>query len=230
MIPLSVLAPAQVTEALFATISYRLEPEGRATRFPIIMDCLYAGWLDSKDAPTALVELGHIEAGLKALPPDRWVWSFTDLRRIDDSHQPVNHAAANLYEYFIADDGQPLVAHLRRAVENSMLDRRDLTFQSPERKGAVASGLGLALIGLAWTVVGYLFFPHHIFTPRGGHDGPLLWPLGFLAIAGGLVFLMMGLRPNVDRWVRRHPNTFCIILGAVSLLLLYLTWQDTTGF
>lgn len=224
MTPLSGLAPAEVIEALFATISYRLEPQGRATRFPNVIDSLYAGRLDSKDAPAALIELGHIEAGLKALPPDRAVWSFTDLRRIDDSDRPVNHAATNLYEYFIADDGELLVAHLRQAIQNSMLAKRNLTFKSRERKSSVGSALALLLIGLVWTIAGYLFFPHRILVPRGGHEGPLLWSLGILAIAGGLVFLLMALRPNVDKWVRRRPNTALIVFAAVTLLLLYLSW------
>ncbi len=229
MIPLTDLAPAQVIEALFASISYRLEPEGTATRFPILMDSLYAGRLDSKDAPAALLELGHIEAGLKALPPERAVWSFTDLRRIDDSEQPVNHAATNLYEYFISSDGQPLVAHLRRAAEDSMLAKRDLTLDSPERRRTVRPALTVLLIGLAWTIAGYVFFPHYILAPRGGRDGPLLWPLGLLVAAGGLATLVMALRPEVRKWVDRHVNAVLLILGAVSLLLIYLTWQNATG-
>jgi|GEM_PF-870171 len=226
---LSGVAPPHIAEALFATISYRLEPSGRATRFPFFMDSLYAGRLDSRDAPAALAELGHIEAGLKALPPERAVWSFTDLRRIGDSFQPVNHAAKNLYEYFIDADGQSLLIHVRRALEQSMLGRTNLTFNSDERRASVRGAAALLLIGLAWAGIAYLFFPDRILVPHGQQGGPLLWPLGLLAAAGGAFTLLLALRPAAERWSRRHAAIVTILLGAVTAALLYVAWRKRAG-
>ncbi len=218
---LSGVAPPHIVEALFATISYRLEPDGRATRFPVVMDSLYPGRLTAQDAPAALLELGHIEAGLKALPPERAVWSFTDLRRMDDSGQPVNHAAKNLYEYFIAEDGEPLLVHIRSALEQGT----NVTFDSPERRTSVRSAVAVLTIGLAWAACGYLFFPNHLLLPHGGDSGPLLWPFGlFIAVCGAFT-LLFALRPTADKWVRRHPELTMIIFSAMTLAFLWLTWR-----
>ena len=110
------LAPDDVLEALFATISYRLEPNGWASRFPTVLDRLHEGRLDVASADAALSELELISAELKKLPADRVVWSMRDLARKDDSRHPVRRDARNAYEYFIARDGRPILACLVDAV------------------------------------------------------------------------------------------------------------------
>jgi len=60
-----------MVSAFYDTVGCRLEPEGRATRFPAIMGDLYDGVLTAGRAEAALAELDEIERGLQALSPDR---------------------------------------------------------------------------------------------------------------------------------------------------------------
>lgn len=219
------LAPPEIIEALFATISYRLEPGGRGTRFPIVMNSLFAGRLDSEDAGAALTELGHIEAGLRELPPDRVVWSLTDLRRFDDSTLPVSHSAANVYEYFVAEDGRPLLAHVREGVERSLGAGGSMTFQSEERRVSVRSATALIVIGVIWAAVGRVFFPHYILAHRGVAGGPLIWPFGLLMLGGGLVLLLMALRPRFDQWMRHHGAFVTVASVLVVAAFVYLSLE-----
>lgn len=107
------IAPDKVMRALFATISYRLEPNGWGTRFPAVLNHLHEGSLDAAHAEQALTELGQIEAELRSLPPARVVWSLNDLRVRNDSKQPVNHKAKSVYDYFVGRDGTPVINKLR---------------------------------------------------------------------------------------------------------------------
>src|ERR1039458_6263002 len=107
------LGPPVVMEGLFATISYRLEPSGRGSRFPTVMARLYEGRLNPSSAPAASRALEEIEAGLALLPLGSVVWSLADLRRRDDSQLPVNRSAKNVCDYFVAGDGRSLVSVLR---------------------------------------------------------------------------------------------------------------------
>jgi len=218
-------APPEIVEALFATISYRLEPGGRGTRFPIVMNSLFAGRLDSRDAGAALIEIGHIEAGLRELTIDRVVWSLTDLRRFDDSSLPVNHSAASVYEYFAAEDGRPLLAHIRESIERSMSIGKGVTFHSEERRVSVRSAAALIVIGVVWTVVGRVFFPHSILVHPGVAGGPLIWPFGLLMLGGGLILLLMALRPRFDEWLRRHAAFVAVGSVLVVAAFVYLSFE-----
>jgi hypothetical protein len=56
----------RVTEAFFATVSYRLGPRGWGTRFPAVLNDLYGGRLSAKRVSVALRELETIENELRA--------------------------------------------------------------------------------------------------------------------------------------------------------------------
>src|SRR5215470_4756251 len=100
------LGPKTMLEALFATITYRLEPDGRGSRFPMVMKRLYSGRLRPSEIPGAVRELEAIESELTGLPADRAIWSLSDLRRRDDRELPVNHRATNVRDYFVGADGR----------------------------------------------------------------------------------------------------------------------------
>src|SRR5258707_8353336 len=68
------LAPAYALDALFATISLRLEPNGWASRFPAVLDHLQGGRIDPARADAALTELRTIARELADVPVDRVVW------------------------------------------------------------------------------------------------------------------------------------------------------------
>ncbi len=112
------LAEQIIIEAFFATVSYRLEPDGWSSRFPVVLNNLYSSRFDpQQDGDAALRELEFIERELKNLPPERAIASLRNLARFDDAQLTVNRRAANLFEYFVTADGKtPILQELRRAV------------------------------------------------------------------------------------------------------------------
>src|SRR5687768_9436364 len=110
----------QCVDAFFATISYRLEPDGWGSRFPITMDHLSEGRVGSGNAREALNELRIIEPELRALPKDKVIWDIQERSPRDDAFQPVNHSAANVYDYFITRSGKPILSALKEAIETSL--------------------------------------------------------------------------------------------------------------
>ncbi len=149
------LGPPLIIEGLFATIRYRLEPGGRGTRYPIVMNRLYGGRMAPLDADATSKELHEIDTGLAHLAPDRVVWSISDLRRRDDSGFAVNHAAGTARDYFIAGDGRPLPPLILEAVQLSRDRNEPLVLSSSE--AAVKSRTYLFLLvtgflGLCWAI------------------------------------------------------------------------------
>jgi hypothetical protein len=210
-------APLAV-EGLFATITYRLEPGGRGSRFPLVMNRLYAGRLDPKDAPAALTELAQIEAGLLALTPNHVVWSLTDLRRRDDRNMPVNHAAGNVRDYFVTADGRPIVDALRDTVLRCRDGRQAVELTTRESAGQISAGWILIAVGSLWTIIGYLLFPDVVMTSSfetSKDGGVLLWPTGLIMFAAGCATLI-GIRyPGIKEWFQQR-----VWLSVVLLLIL----------
>jgi hypothetical protein len=179
------IAPDHVLRALFATISYRLEPDGWATRFPVVLDQLQQGSLDAGRADQALTELEQIEAQLRSLPPDLVVWSLDDLRVRNDSKQPVNHNAKNIYDYFIARDGTPLVHKLREIVLECRSQGQRVKVDSRSRRktrwkqrltfaGCVL--VGIIIIADNW----YQLINEHSYYPKEAMAGPVLVFVGLV--------------------------------------------------
>ena len=160
--------PGQVAEAFFATVSYRLEPQGWGTRFPAVMNELYGGRLSAGRVVVALRELESIENELRALPVEKVVWDFQDLRRRDDAGQAVNHAAENTQEYFVSSRNVPLTVELKSALGFSATKKNELRMRTVGSGSERLKGLLWVLFGAAWLVVGYRYFPNWILQPAGG--------------------------------------------------------------
>ena len=93
------LASEEILEAFFATITCRLEPDGRGTQFPVVQGDLYFGGVPASRADEAIRELTAIGDELKKLPPSKAVWDMQLFAPRDDSRLPVNRNASNLAEY-----------------------------------------------------------------------------------------------------------------------------------
>lgn len=179
------IAPDHILRALFATISYRLEPGGWATRFPAVLDYLQQGSLDANRAEQALVELGQIETELRSLSRDRVVWSMDDLRVRNDSKQPVNHNAKNVFDYFVARDGKPLINKLRLIVLECRSQGTTVKVDSRVRRKArwkerlMCGGFvvgGIAIIADEWRQL----ITEHSFHPKLAMGGPVVVLIGLL--------------------------------------------------
>ena len=217
-----VLGSQRIVNALGASIVYRLEPSNSAQRFPLLLTELWNGRLAAGRAAAALAELETATRELSALPPDRAVWSVSDLRRRDDSSEPVDHAARSLADYFVAPDGRPLLTLLREALQQAQLQGQPLTVATWARQTGWRRGALFAATGLAGTVVCLRWFPGAVVTPEpysSGHTrhGLLVWVL-FLMLAGaGAWELAQMAMPRLARW-RSERGAFAAVLGAVFLV------------
>lgn len=185
-----VLAPEHILEAMFATISYRLEPEGRATRFPQVLTGLYGGYLKPENAAQALQELGIIEQEMKNLPPERAVWNLQDLTPIDPAGQPFNGMAKNAYDFFRAADNRPIIAVLRDAVYESRTSQQPLKLvaEAPPATGRAHLRVALTILamlggGLFLTINNWrTLINEGYYYPKASFIGPPLVLLGLFSI------------------------------------------------
>jgi hypothetical protein len=221
-------APAHVLAALAATVSYRLEPAGWGSRFPVVLDHLLAGRLTPSQVAAAAGELAEIANELAKLPADRVVWSLADLGHRDDTGQPVDRAAACARDYFLATDGRPLLAVLQERVVAAGRDQAALSLPTGGRRRMRIGALALAVAGVAWAALGYLYARNWIIVPEHAvdvHHGPLLWPFGALVMAVGLLRLLTLERPAAAAWARRHGGVTTAIGVALLGGFLALVWR-----
>lgn len=222
------IASGVVVEAFAATVSYRLEPNGQGTRFPLVLDHLLAGRLDPSRADAALAELETIAAELRSLPASRVVYSLADLSRRDDPRAIVDRAAKDACGYFVAEDGRPLVEALREGILAARATGRPLGLTTPRADGALRQAWALVLIGLAWTAVAVVWLPRVVLVPlgaTGSPHGPAVWFLGVVAAAGGAVRLAAVMRPAFAAALRRHGLVAAAVGAAFTCALFALAWR-----
>lgn len=217
-------------EALFATISYRLEPDGWASRFPMLLDRLHEGRLDATSADQALAELDLVSAELRRLPVDRVVWSMHDLKKRDDAGEPVRRGAANAFEYFVAQDGRPILTCIAEMVQKSKQSGDATSLGSLVRHRNLVSGIVLLVLGLAVAFGGYLYFPNTILVAEHVPEyvvqhGPLVWPLGGVIAIVGAFALSGAVYPSFAATMRRHRTAFMASGIFAMLVVMYFGWR-----
>jgi hypothetical protein len=192
------LAPDRVIEALFTTIGCRLEPQGRGTRFPAVMDDLYSGYLTPGGAPDALRELQEIEDALRKIPVSDVIWSLADLRRGDNANEPVNHCAANAFEYFVDTDGRPLISRLRDGVRECLNSAQALRLAYPsEARGFLSYALFLAVLGFAWLFLGRALVPGWVLARHTVKGAIPIWTFGMDFVMLGIGIMTAAVFPGV---------------------------------
>jgi 2,3-bisphosphoglycerate-dependent phosphoglycerate mutase len=218
------LAASDIVQALFGTISYRLEPEGRGSRFPVVILGLYGGRLMPEEMLAALAELDVIANDLKALPQDRAVRSLKELKPF----RAGNGSANSLYEYFLALDGTPLVAALRDKIEQTRAAAEPITFDSPQVIKDRRMGRLWIIVGAAWSLAGFFYFPDFVIVPIGSnlHGGPLLWPIGLAIMGLGLLSLFQFRKLRTFRKSQASHQWIAAIIGmAIVALWVAITWR-----
>jgi hypothetical protein len=198
------LAAERTVEALFTTIGCRLEPHGRGSRFPAIMDDLYSGYLTPARASKARQELQEIEDALRAVPVRDVVWNLGNLQRGDDSAEPVNHRASNAFEYFVDNGGRPLITRLREGVQECLNTAQVMRLAYPgEVRQGRGAGLVLMPIGFAWMYFGHRFIP--TWCLKHFSAAIPIWTFGMDFVMLGAGFTIAMCFPGVTYWFRRRP-------------------------
>lgn len=221
------LATPAALEAFFATVSYRLEPDGWATRFPVILDVLNAGGLRPADAPAAVAELDVIARELRGLPARKAVWDYQDTRPVpDDGHLPVRHGAASLHEYFVTADGRtPLADRLRETAEAARLRDTTVRMGTVRARQDLRKSLGTFLFGFVLGTAALIWFPDYFLTGHGSKEGPLIWAMGYLMAGFGVWLLIEARNPALAAWRRRHRILVNLAAVSVSAAVVTLSWR-----
>jgi hypothetical protein len=205
-------------------VAYRLEPEGYATRFPLVVGQLLAGRLPAHSVPAARRELETVAAELAQLPIEAAVISPHDLGRPQIAPE-LAADARHLAELFRASDGRLLLDVLRERLSSAeaegsavVIDVQGLDVRQARRDGSL-----LIAIGLAWAGLGLALAPHAVLARGGARHGPLLWPLGLGFAAWGALGLLGAARPELGTRLRSAwgVGLAVVLFGA----LVALTWR-----
>ena len=222
------LAPDRVIEALFLTIGCRLEPGGRGSKFPAVMNHLESGYLLPKHAPDVLRELQEIEEALRKTPVSGVFWDPTAATgRVDDTNEPVNHRAANVLEYFVDFNGQTLITRLREGVQECDRTATVLRIRPPDEAGeirkVIAYSLFLALLGVGWMWLGHALFPTWVVAKAYSPGSAIhVWTFGMLLVMIGFVLAIVAF-PRSRAACGRHPLWFFagVVLAIIGWLVAF---------
>ena len=113
--------------SFFSTVAVRLEKEAWGSRFPVIMNELYAGKIPNKHLRHAEKELAQIKTELKKLPRTEVVWDFEDRSLRPPWGDYISDSVTDLSNYFVTNEGRPLLdvvglaIHLARNMKESVL-------------------------------------------------------------------------------------------------------------
>jgi hypothetical protein len=112
------LGSGDFVHAFFSTVTYHLEPGGWGSRFPALMNGLYAGELEAGRAQEALRELDEIRAGLRRHAPVEVVWDIEDPTKRPPWGDDISGDITDLGNYFVTDDGRDLLDVLAEALHD----------------------------------------------------------------------------------------------------------------
>ena len=68
----------------FSTVAVNLENNSWGSRFPLIMNQLYQGSLESENVSKALIELNTIKEELRKISPNKVIWDIDDIKKLRD--------------------------------------------------------------------------------------------------------------------------------------------------
>lgn len=103
----------------FSTVAVNLENDNWGSRFPLIMNKLYQGSLDSENVGKALIELNTIEEELGKISPDKVVWDIDDIKKQPPWGNNISKDITDLSNYFVTSDGEDFLTVFKHALEDS---------------------------------------------------------------------------------------------------------------
>lgn len=221
------VGPPAILEGLFTTISYRLEPDGPATRFPVTIAHLRFGRLRADRSEDAAVEIETIAQELKAVERSRAVSNFGNPLPID-AQMPVNRTAVSVYDYFVNNAGIPVLSVIRELVDQAraqglpirtISSPRSPSFPLPNLVYAIAGGAVLA----AWA---YVSFRSILVTwPPGAGHGLLMWVFGLIVSIVACATLLGDRMNGLGGWGDRMRGIAAGVLVVLAMGLVYWGWR-----
>lgn len=105
--------------SFFSTVAYNLENQKWGSKFPVIMNKLYQGELNSPYILEAINELDQIKQGLSKLTPDKVIWDIENLSVQPPWETNISNNITNLSNYFVTSDGEDFITIFNRALKKA---------------------------------------------------------------------------------------------------------------
>ena len=102
--------------SFFSTVAYNLENKKWGTKFPVIMNELYLGELNSSRIPEAINELEQMKQGLAKYSPNKVIWNIKNLSAQPPWKTNISDDITNLSNYFVTSDGEDFITIFNHAV------------------------------------------------------------------------------------------------------------------
>jgi len=106
------IGPGGLLHSLFSTIAYHLESGNWGSKYPVIMNNLYNGKLEAKNAKEAFIEVRAIKEQLELLSPDKVIWNIEDLSEKAPWGSEIGDHIKNVAMFYITKNGLNLVDEL----------------------------------------------------------------------------------------------------------------------
>ena len=101
----------------FSTVAVNLENNSWGSRFPLIMNQLYQGSLESENVSKALIELNTIKEELRKISPNKVIWD--DIKKLPPWGDNISKDITDLSNYFVTSDGEDFLTLFKHALEKS---------------------------------------------------------------------------------------------------------------
>ena len=102
--------------AFFSTVAYNLENKKWGTKFPVIMNELYLGELNSSRIPEAINELEQMKQGLAKYSPNKVIWNIKNLSAQPPWGTNISDDITDLSNYFVTSDGEDFITIFNHAL------------------------------------------------------------------------------------------------------------------
>lgn len=103
----------------FSTVAFNLENRHWGSRFPMIMNKLYQGSLESKNVSIALIELNTIKEELRTMPTNKVIWDIDDLEKMPPWGENISKGITDMSNYFVTSEGEDFLTLFKHALEKS---------------------------------------------------------------------------------------------------------------
>lgn len=102
--------------SFFSTVAYNLENQKWGTKFPVIMNELYLGELNSSRIPEAINELEQMKQGLAKCSPNKVIWNIQNLSAQPPWGTNISDDITDLSNYFVTSDGEDFITIFNHAL------------------------------------------------------------------------------------------------------------------
>jgi len=120
------IGTASFFKSFFSTVYVRLEGESWGSRFPVVMQDLYAGTVEPGRAPAAVAELRRMKEELLSFPASDIVWDFEDRSARPPWGERISPRITSLANYFVTSDGKDLIEVILLAFQSSVEKQKPL--------------------------------------------------------------------------------------------------------